>query len=107
MAAVCATAVCHQHMLHTDSFEISLILASYLSFCVLRLGRFLQAVVEERPVEESDIFVPAEGVFGSRGEGKITPLHLTWEELTFKKIEVRVYEHSGVKPTPRSSFRLR
>ncbi|TWW79248.1 testis-expressed protein 10 homolog [Takifugu flavidus] len=74
---------------------------------LLRLGRFLQAVVEERPVEESDIFVPAEGVFGSRGEGKTTPLDLTWEELTFRKIEVRVYEHSGVKPTPRSSFRLR
>ncbi|CAG11931.1 unnamed protein product, partial [Tetraodon nigroviridis] len=74
---------------------------------LLRLGRFLQAVVEERPVEESDIFVPAEGVFGSRGEGKLTPLHLTWEELAFRKTGVRVYEHSGGKPTPRSSFTLR
>lgn len=75
-------------------------------FYVLRLGRFLQAVVEERPVEESDIFVPAEGAFCSRGEGKLTPLHLTWQELAFRKIGVRVYEHSGVKPTPRSTFRL-
>lgn len=79
----------------------------YLLFCVFRLGHFLQAVVEERPVEESDIFVPAEGVSGSRGKGKLTPLHLTWEELTYKKIGVRVYEHSGAKPTPRSTFRLR
>lgn len=63
--------------------------------------------MEERPVEESDIFVPAEGVFGSRGEGKLTPLHLTWEELAFRKTGVRVYEHSGGKPTPRSSFTLR
>lgn len=83
------------------------ILAAYLLFCVLRLGRFLQTVVEERPIEESDIFVPAEGVFGSRSEGKLTPLYLTWEELAFRKIGVRVYEHSGAKPTPRSTFRLR
>lgn len=81
--------------------------ASHLLFCVLRLGRFLQAVVEERPIEESDIFVPAEGVFGSRGEGNVTPLYLTWEELASRKIGVRVYEHSGAKPTPRSTFRLR
>lgn len=85
-------------------FQIS---AAYLFFFVLRLGRFLQAVVEERPIEESDIFVPAEGIFGSRGEGKLTPLYLTWEELACRKIGVRVYEHSGAKPTPRSTFRLR
>uniref|UniRef100_A0A671UG91 Testis expressed 10 n=1 Tax=Sparus aurata TaxID=8175 RepID=A0A671UG91_SPAAU len=59
---------------------------------LLRLGRFLQAVVEERPVEE---------------EGKITPLHLIWEELVYSKVGVKVYEHSGAKPTPRSTYRLR
>ncbi|XP_073342232.1 testis-expressed protein 10 homolog [Pagrus major] len=74
---------------------------------LLRLGRFLQAVVEERPVEEGDIFDPAERVFGSTGEGRITPLHLIWEELTYSKVGVKVYEHSGAKPTPRSTFRLR
>ncbi|XP_033496394.1 testis-expressed protein 10 homolog [Epinephelus lanceolatus] len=69
---------------------------------LLRLGRFLQAVVEE-----SDIFVPTEGVFGSREEGRLTPLHLTWEELTYSRVGVKVYEHSGAKPTPRSTFKLR
>lgn len=71
-----------------------------------RLGRFLQAVVEERPVEESDNF-GQDGVFGSSGEGKLTPLYLNWEELTYNKSGVRVYEHSGAKPTPRSTFKLR
>lgn len=89
---------------NTVKIQIS---APYRLFCVFRLGCFLQAVVEERPIEESDIFVPAEGVFGSRGEGKLTPLYLTWEELAFRKIGVRVYEHSGAKPTPRSTFSLR
>lgn len=71
-----------------------------------RLGRFLQAVVEERPVEESDNF-GQDGVFGSSGEDKLTPLYLNWEELTYNKSGVRVYEHSGAKPTPRSTFKLR
>lgn len=101
---------CGGHV-HTDSVEIShrciLILSANPLFCLLRLGRFLQAVVEERPVEEGDIFVPAEGVFGSSGEGRHTPLYLSWEELTYSKIRVKVYEHSGAKPTPRSTFRLR
>lgn len=67
----------------------------------------MQAVVEERPVEEGDIFDPAERVFGSTGEGKITPLHLIWEELVYSNVGVKVYEHSGAKPTPRSTYRLR
>lgn len=58
-------------------------------------------------MEESDIFVPTEGVFGSSAEGRITPLYLTWEELTYSKVGVKVYEHSGAKPTPRSTFKLR
>ncbi|KAG8010084.1 Testis-expressed protein 10-like protein [Nibea albiflora] len=74
---------------------------------LLRLGRFLQAVVEERPVEDGDMFVTAEGTFGSSGESRFTPLYLNWEELTYSKIGVKVYEHSGAKPTPRSTFRLR
>ncbi|KAM7383521.1 hypothetical protein PAMP_003167 [Pampus punctatissimus] len=74
---------------------------------LLRLGRFLQAVVEERPVEEGDLSVPAEGVFGSSGDGRLTPLHLIWEELAYSKVGVKVYEHSGAKPTPHSTFRLR
>ncbi|KAM3873626.1 testis-expressed protein 10 homolog [Diretmus argenteus] len=74
---------------------------------LLRLGRFLQAVVEERPVEEGDVSVPTEGVFGSSGEGGLTPLDLNWEELTYSKAGVKVYEHSGAKPTPHSTYKLR
>uniref|UniRef100_A0AAQ4P693 Testis expressed 10 n=1 Tax=Gasterosteus aculeatus aculeatus TaxID=481459 RepID=A0AAQ4P693_GASAC len=74
---------------------------------LLRLGRFLQAVVEERPGEESDIFIPTEGAFSFSGEGRLTPLYLNWEELTYSKVGVKVYEHSGAKPTPQSTFRLR
>nr|XP_046255818.1 testis-expressed protein 10 homolog [Scatophagus argus]XP_046255819.1 testis-expressed protein 10 homolog [Scatophagus argus]XP_046255820.1 testis-expressed protein 10 homolog [Scatophagus argus] len=74
---------------------------------LLRLGRFLQAVVEERPVEECDIFVQDEGVFGFSGEDRFSPLYLNWEELTYSKVGIKVYEHSGAKPTPRSTFRLR
>ncbi|KAM9851906.1 testis-expressed protein 10 homolog [Aulostomus maculatus] len=74
---------------------------------LLRLGRFLQAVVEERPVEEGDMSVPNDGSFGSSGEGRLTPLYLIWEELAYSKVGVKVYEHSGSKPTPHSTFRLR
>ncbi|XP_058503508.1 testis-expressed protein 10 homolog [Solea solea] len=74
---------------------------------LLRLGRFLQAVVEERPVEEGDLSAAANGVFGCGGEGRLTPLYLIWEELTYSKVGVKVYEHSGAKPTPRSTFTLR
>lgn len=51
--------------------------------------------------------VPTDGVFGSSGEGQLTPLHLIWEELTYSKVGVKVYEHAGAKPTPHSTFRLR
>ncbi|XP_037310968.2 testis-expressed protein 10 homolog [Pungitius pungitius] len=74
---------------------------------LLRLGRFLQAVVEERPGEESDIFIPTDGAFSFSGEGKLTPLYLNWEELIYSKVGVKVYEHSGAKPSPQSTFRLR
>lgn len=79
---------------------------AFLHFC-FRLGRFLQAVVEERPSEAGDISIPAEGVFDSSGDGRVTPLYLNWEELTYSKVGVKVYEHSGAKPTPHSTFRLR
>ncbi|KAM6910385.1 testis-expressed protein 10 homolog isoform 1-T2 [Xenentodon cancila] len=74
---------------------------------LLRLGRFLQAVVEERPVEEGDVSVRTEGVFGSSGEGRFTPLHVSWEELVSNKVRVKVFEHSGTKPPPNSTFRVR
>ncbi|XP_047454705.1 testis-expressed protein 10 homolog isoform X2 [Mugil cephalus] len=74
---------------------------------LLRLGRFLQAVVEERPMDDSDLSARTEGVFGSSGEGRITPVYLNWEDLIYSKVGVKLYEHSGAKPTPRSTFRLR
>ncbi|KAM4581153.1 testis-expressed protein 10 homolog [Odontesthes bonariensis] len=74
---------------------------------LLRLGRFLQAVVEERPAEEGDVSVRAEGVFDSSGEGRVTPLYLNWEELVYSKVGVKVYENSGARPSPHSTFRLR
>ncbi|KAM6967337.1 testis-expressed protein 10 homolog [Aplochiton taeniatus] len=74
---------------------------------LLRLGRFLQAVVEERPVEEGNAPGPTEGLFGASGEGGLTPLDLNWEELTYSKAGVQVYENSGAKPAPHSTFKLR
>ncbi|XP_017280523.1 testis-expressed protein 10 homolog [Kryptolebias marmoratus] len=74
---------------------------------LLRLGHFLQAVVEERPVEEGDLSIRTEGVFASSRKGRVTPLHLNWEDLICKKVEVKVYENSGAKPSPHSTFRLR
>ncbi|XP_077577443.1 testis-expressed protein 10 homolog [Stigmatopora nigra] len=74
---------------------------------LLRLGRFLQAVVEERPVEEGDVSVTANGVFGSSGRIRITPLNVIWNELINSKTGVKVYEHSGSKPSPHSAFKFR
>uniref|UniRef100_A0A3B3XXB8 Uncharacterized protein n=1 Tax=Poecilia mexicana TaxID=48701 RepID=A0A3B3XXB8_9TELE len=74
---------------------------------LLRLGNFLQAVVEERPTEEGDLSVRTDGVFSSSGMGRVTPLNLNFEELTYKKIDVKVYENSGATPTPHSTFKLR
>lgn len=72
-----------------------------------RLGRFLQAVVEERPSQAGDISIPNVGVFESSRDGRITPLYLKWEELTYSKVGIKVYEHSGAIPSPHSTFRLR
>ncbi|XP_061530833.1 testis-expressed protein 10 homolog [Phycodurus eques] len=74
---------------------------------LLRLGRFLQAVVEERPVEEGDMSVPSEGAFGSSCESRITPVNVTWGKLENSKIGIKVYENSGRKPSPHSTFKLR
>ncbi|XP_013860196.1 testis-expressed protein 10 homolog [Austrofundulus limnaeus] len=74
---------------------------------LLRLGHFLQAVVEERPMGEGDLSIQTEGKFGSRGCGCVTPLFLNWEDLISKKVEAKVYENSGAKPSPHSAFRLR
>lgn len=74
---------------------------------LLRLGRFLQAVVEERPIKESDMFASGEDVFDSSGNSRLSTIYLNWEELMYSRVGVKLYENSGAKPTPRSTFRLR
>ncbi|XP_067365740.1 testis-expressed protein 10 homolog isoform X2 [Channa argus] len=93
-----ALSVCPNRAVTSQQWRLSVL---------VRLGHFLQAVVEERPLEVGDISVSTAGVFDSSGESRVTPLHLSWEELTYSKVGVKVYENSGVKPTPHSTFRLR
>ncbi|KAI4881546.1 hypothetical protein NFI96_014884 [Prochilodus magdalenae] len=73
---------------------------------LLRLGRFLQAVVEERPTDDG---VACGGGIGlwSGEKGVVTPLEVSWEEQIFSKGGIRVFENSGAKPTPHSTYRLR
>ncbi|KAK2815119.1 hypothetical protein Q7C36_023385 [Tachysurus vachellii] len=73
---------------------------------LLRLGRFLQAVVEERPTEDG--VVCGRGLRMWSGEkGVVTPVEISWEEMIFSKESFQVFENSGAKPTPRSTYRLR
>ncbi|XP_066546986.1 testis-expressed protein 10 homolog [Amia ocellicauda] len=76
-----------------------------------RLGQFLQAVVEERSVEEQagplDVLDTGAREGGGSGGKMITPLELTWEEHSFGRGGVQVYENSGAHPTMRSAFQLR
>lgn len=73
---------------------------------VLRLGRFLQAVVEERPTEDGVACGSGFGMWGGE-KGLVTPVEINWEEQIFNKESVQVFENSGAKPTPRSTYRLR
>lgn len=56
---------------------------------------------------EGDMSARTEAVFGSSGKGRLKPLHLNWEDLISKKVEVKMYENSGAIPSPHSTFRLR
>lgn len=76
-------------------------------FSFFRLGRFLQAVVEDRPGEKNEVSVPTEGAFDSSGEGHATTLYVKWEDVVYRKVGVKVFEHSGAKPSPQSTYRLR
>uniref|UniRef100_A0AAY4DRT0 Pre-rRNA-processing protein Ipi1 N-terminal domain-containing protein n=1 Tax=Denticeps clupeoides TaxID=299321 RepID=A0AAY4DRT0_9TELE len=70
---------------------------------LLRLSRFLEAVVEERAGEGG--VVSADKVTADKC--LVTPLELNWEEQPFGKGGVQVFENSGAKPTPHSTYRLR
>lgn len=73
---------------------------------LLRLGQFLQAVVDERPVEKNDMS-EREMQLDCSQDGHIRSLNFTWEELIYSKVSVTLFEHSGAKPTPFSTFKLR
>ncbi|XP_072548337.1 testis-expressed protein 10 homolog [Salminus brasiliensis] len=73
---------------------------------LLRLGRFLQAVVEERPTEDGVACGGGVGMWSGE-KGVVTPLEISWEEQIFSKGGISVFENSGVKPTPHSTYRLR
>ncbi|XP_062841389.1 testis-expressed protein 10 homolog isoform X2 [Trichomycterus rosablanca] len=73
---------------------------------LLRLGRFLQAVVEERPTEDGGACGSGFGMWTGE-KGLVTPVEISWEEQIFSKERIQVFENSGAKPTPHSTFRLR
>ncbi|XP_030640324.1 testis-expressed protein 10 homolog [Chanos chanos] len=73
---------------------------------LLRLGRFLQAVVEERPEEEGVTGGSGPDMWGGE-KGSVTPLDVSWEENILGKGGVQIYENSGATPTARSTYRLR
>lgn len=73
---------------------------------LLRLGRFLQAVVEERTTEDDAACGSGFGTWSGE-KGMVTPVEIRWEEQIFSKETIQVFENSGAKPTPRSTYRLR
>lgn len=73
---------------------------------IFRLGNFLQAVVEERPLEEDVISRIGLGMWAGE-KGSVTPVDVSWEEHVFGKGRIQVFENSGAVPTPHSTYRLR
>ncbi|XP_016139037.1 testis-expressed sequence 10 protein homolog [Sinocyclocheilus grahami] len=73
---------------------------------LLRLGSFLQAVVEERPLDEGVTSSIGLGMWAGE-KGSVTSLDVSWEEHVFGKGRIQVFENSGAVPTPHSAYRLR
>ncbi|XP_051574912.1 testis-expressed protein 10 homolog [Myxocyprinus asiaticus] len=73
---------------------------------LLRLGCFLQAVVEERPLEEGVKIRNSLGMWAGE-KGLVTPVDVSWEEHVIGKGRFQVFENSGATPTPHSAYRLR
>lgn len=73
---------------------------------IFRLGNFLQAVVEERPLEEGVTSRIGLGMWAGE-KGSVTPVDVSWEDHVFGKGKIQVFENSGAIPTPRSTYRLR
>lgn len=74
---------------------------------MFRLGRFLQAVVEERPTEDGVVVYGSGFGMWSGEKGTVTPVETSWEEQLINKESIQVFENSGAKPTPHSTYRLR
>lgn len=70
------------------------------------MSRFLQAVVEERPAEDGVVCGSGFGMWSGE-KGTVTPIEINWEEQNFSKESIQVFENSGAKPTPHSTYRLR
>ncbi|XP_059423916.1 testis-expressed protein 10 homolog [Carassius carassius] len=73
---------------------------------LLRLGSFLQAVVEERPLEEGVTSLIGLGMWAGE-KSSVTSVDVSWEEHVFGKGRIQVFENSGAVPTPHSTYRLR
>uniref|UniRef100_A0A671MCD1 Testis-expressed sequence 10 protein homolog n=1 Tax=Sinocyclocheilus anshuiensis TaxID=1608454 RepID=A0A671MCD1_9TELE len=73
---------------------------------LLRLGSFLQAVVEERPLDEGVTSSIGLGMWAGE-KGSVTSVDVSWEEHVFGKGRIQVFENSGAVPTPHSAYRLR
>ncbi|RXN30392.1 testis-expressed sequence 10-like protein [Labeo rohita] len=73
---------------------------------LLRLGSFLQAVVEERPLEEGVTSRIGLGMWAGE-KGSVKPVDVSWEDHVFGKGKIQMFENSGAVPTPHSAYKLR
>ncbi|TRY84600.1 hypothetical protein DNTS_001334 [Danionella cerebrum] len=73
---------------------------------LLRLSNFLQAVVEERPLEEGVTSRIGVGMWAGE-RGLVTPVEVSWEDHVHGKGKIQLFENSGALPNMHSSYRLR
>lgn len=62
--------------------------------------------MEERTTEDDAACGSGFGTWSGE-KGMVTPVEIRWEEQIFSKETIQVFENSGAKPTPRSTYRLR
>lgn len=73
---------------------------------LLRLSNFLQAVVEERPLEEGVSSRIGLGMWAGE-KGFVTPVDVSWVEHVNGQGKIQLFENSGAGPTSHSAYRLR
>lgn len=74
--------------------------------CISRLSNFLQAVVEERPLEEGVSSRIGLGMWAGE-KGFVTPVDVSWVEHVNGQGKIQLFENSGAGPTSHSAYRLR